>query len=70
MKHYGMTSYLPDLEANISRCTGQQNLKDYLFYKKSYGHLSALGLTKVNGYNFPLILAYNIKTNTRSISPI
>ena len=55
-----MTSYLPDLEANISRCTGQQHLKDYLFYKKSYGHFSALGLTKVNGSTFSLILSYNI----------
>ena len=45
LKHDEMTSYLPDLEleANTSRCTGQQHLKDYLFYKKSDGHLSALG---------------------------
>ena len=55
-----MTSYLPDLETNMLRSTGQQNLRDYLFYKKSYGHLSALGLMKVNRYTFSRILSYNI----------
>ena len=47
-----MTSYLPDLEANMSRCTGQQNLKDYLFYKKSYGHLSAFGVDESEWIHF------------------
>ena len=69
LKHDEMTSYLPDLEANTSRCTGQQHLKDYLFYKKSYGHFSTLGLTKVNGYTFSQILAYNISP-TKQLSLI
>ena len=31
LKHCEMTFYLPDLEANIPRCTGQQQIINYRF---------------------------------------
>ena len=39
-----MNSYLPDLEANILRCTGQQHLINYLLYKKKLWAFETVGV--------------------------